>query len=1060
MASADGLATQAGLTALARGGNAVDAAIATNAAIAVTAPHLCGLGGDLFALVHEPGAPPVALNASGRAGSGADPDALRGRGARRDAAAPRRPHGHGPRLRRRLGRAPRALRTPPAGRRAGAGDRAGRGRLPGLAAARRLAGHDRRAGPRPARRARPAGDAPGRARSAGRARRRALRAVAEGGRERLLRGRVRRGSAGRSAAGTSPPTTWPAARPTGSTPWRSTPGAIACGRCRPTPRGTWPWPERGSPRGSTCPADPDDPRWAHLLIEAAVAAGHDRPDVLHEDADGPSLVAPERARPAQRRHLHRIDIDSVERAPAGVGRHHLPVRGRRRPAWRVSLIQSNAAGFGSWLVEPATGINLHNRGLGFSLEPGHPAEYGPGRRPPHTLSPLLVTRPTAGWRPRSARWAATPSRRSCCSSWPACSSTASIRPRPSPAGAGCCTARRPASTRGPSAGGPGVLVEGHAPTAWDQGLRDRGHRVTRAAAFDAAFGHAHTIVVERRRQPRRARPTRGPASAPPPARDRRARTGCTRLRRACASTPTSSAPCRCPTPAIPTVAPTARRYGNDDVIACYENMLHWSQDRRRAGLRHDVAHRAPLPVRGLRGPAEPHHVRRRTLAAQTEELRFGQMFNVVPQWHPLRLAEDFALADVLTGGRMEFGVGRGTVPREAWALGTVVASGDNEMSAEHDRINREMFEEAMEVIKLAWYQERFAYRGKHFVFPPDDVPDRGTLRQRPHPHPQAPPARSTSTSRSRRRRRSSTCPGPATRPSTGCRTRTARSRSGTATPRSARRCGTPVGPGRGPLPGAQRPRRRGPARRRSRGAGPATTSSASSSSPYGRFSQLPLPRRLARCPSTSSPTLEDSMRPEDPDRRLDRRRGRRHRVLARPARPQAHLLLLRLPRPDAARRSTSRCTCGRGGLPPPRRAGGASAAPRPARPGLTAVRGTGQPRPPAGPAGRWPHDGRRHRRRRHLRRLRRPAHAPRTPCSTSTATCCSRRPSSRTPTSTRPSWPSASSTRTGDLARRHRGDGRQPRQPDRRGHRRAGRAGGAAAGGQRHRPPSAPTPTS
>ena len=104
------------------------------------------------------------------------------------------------------------------------------------------------------------------------------------------------------------------------------------------------------------------------------------------------------------------------------------------------------------------------------------------------------------------------------------------------------------------------------------------------------------------------------------------------------------------------------------------------------------------------------------------------MFNVVPQWHPLRLAEDFALADIVTGGRMEFGVGRGTVPREAWALGTVVASGDNAMSAEHDRINREIFEEAMEVIKLAWYNERFSYRGKQFVFPPDDVPDRGTHR--------------------------------------------------------------------------------------------------------------------------------------------------------------------------------------------------------------------------------------------------------------------------------------------------------------------------------------------
>ena len=55
VASADQLATQAGLPRSALGGNAVDAAIATNAAIAVTAPHLCGMGGDLFALVHHDG---------------------------------------------------------------------------------------------------------------------------------------------------------------------------------------------------------------------------------------------------------------------------------------------------------------------------------------------------------------------------------------------------------------------------------------------------------------------------------------------------------------------------------------------------------------------------------------------------------------------------------------------------------------------------------------------------------------------------------------------------------------------------------------------------------------------------------------------------------------------------------------------------------------------------------------------------------------------------------------------------------------------------------------------
>ena len=114
------------------------------------------------------------------------------------------------------------------------------------------------------------------------------------------------------------------------------------------------------------------------------------------------------------------------------------------------------------------------------------------------------------------------------------------------------------------------------------------------------------------------------------------------------------------------------------------------------------------------------------LAKETERLRLGQMFNVVPQWHPLRLAEDAAMMQILTNNRMQFGVGRGTVPREAQSLGGVVASGDNEMSAELDRINRELFEESMEIIKAAWNNERFSFSGKHFVLPPPGIPDRGS----------------------------------------------------------------------------------------------------------------------------------------------------------------------------------------------------------------------------------------------------------------------------------------------------------------------------------------------
>ena len=69
------------------------------------------------------------------------------------------------------------------------------------------------------------------------------------------------------------------------------------------------------------------------------------------------------------------------------------------------------------------------------------------------------------------------------------------------------------------------------------------------------------------------------------------------------------------------------------------------------------------------------------------------------------------------------------MPREAQSLGGVVASGDNEMSAELDRVNREIFEESMEIIKAAWTNERFSFTGKHFVLPPPGIPDRGSTVQ-------------------------------------------------------------------------------------------------------------------------------------------------------------------------------------------------------------------------------------------------------------------------------------------------------------------------------------------
>lgn len=113
------------------------------------------------------------------------------------------------------------------------------------------------------------------------------------------------------------------------------------------------------------------------------------------------------------------------------------------------------------------------------------------------------------------------------------------------------------------------------------------------------------------------------------------------------------------------------------------------------------------------------------IAERTERIKIGSMFNIVGQWHPLRLAEDFATLHNLSGGRAVLGVGRGTVPREAESLGTKVGSYDNPDKAVADKENRAMFEEAMEVISRALDGETFSFSGDCFQLPPPGIPDRG-----------------------------------------------------------------------------------------------------------------------------------------------------------------------------------------------------------------------------------------------------------------------------------------------------------------------------------------------
>jgi gamma-glutamyltranspeptidase/glutathione hydrolase len=242
--------------------------------------------------------------------------------------------------------------------------------------------------------------------------------------------------------------------------------------------------------------DPESPAWPHLLVEASRVVAYDRIDVLHEHADAAALLDPERL--AGRRALVQPGSASSLPVPACSGdtTYLCAVDGARSG---VSLIQSNAGGFGSGLGEPSTGIGLQNRGLGFSLEQGHPAELGPGRRPPSTLLPVLLTGPdgsllatlgTMGGDAQPQVVLQLLARLLAGGQAPG-PAVAAGRFALGPLGPSPDAGFYTWEARGPVA----VEIEGHAPAGWAAGLRDRGHEVRPAPAFDSRFGHAQAIVV-------------------------------------------------------------------------------------------------------------------------------------------------------------------------------------------------------------------------------------------------------------------------------------------------------------------------------------------------------------------------------------------------------------------------------------------------------------------------------------------------------------------------------------------------------------------------------------
>lgn len=482
VASVDDLASRAGATILRDGGTAVDAAVAASAVLTVTAQHMCGMGGDLWTLVYEPGRTPVCLNASGRAGSGADSAQLRSEG-----------HSHMPpfhdvravtvpgcvdgwlALLERYGRLSVAEVLAPAVELARSGfapspllleDAPLIARVPGAEPFRNMGPLVRREGIA-----------------------RSLERIAAGGREAWYEGEFGRGLI-RVGAGLFSESDLATVQADWVEPISLEAWDHMLWTAPPNSQGYLTLASAWIASGLELPTSADEADWVHLLVESARLAGFDRDAVLHDGADGAGLLSADRLGP--RRDQIRPDrAVALDDTYAGGGTIYLAALDAE--GMGVSLINSNANGFGARMTVPEIGVFLHNRGIGFSLEDGHPAEYLPGRRPRHTLSPALVTSPGGALRmilgtmggdsqpqillqllarvlhggqpPADAinapRWVLAPSDTMGFDTW-----------------------ENPASLA--------VAFEEAAPDAWDE-IQDSGHRTRRH--HDEHYGHAHMIEI-------------------------------------------------------------------------------------------------------------------------------------------------------------------------------------------------------------------------------------------------------------------------------------------------------------------------------------------------------------------------------------------------------------------------------------------------------------------------------------------------------------------------------------------------------------------------------------
>lgn len=498
------LAAQSGLEVLREGGNAADAAVAMAAVLSVVYPHMTGLGGDGFWLLAGPDGPVTAVDASGRAARGLDPEAYRARSAQ---------------MPQRGARAASTVAGAVSGWQAALAY--GRARWSGGLPLRRLladAIHQAQTGYTVC-----AGQAectvrkraelepqPGFVETFGQlgaddrqrqpALARTLIRLADAGLDDFYRGELAASMAAELAALGSP-----LARPDFARHRAGTVAPLALelgGRLSRNAGGggtlfTTPAPTQGLAtllilgqfdRATGIELDTDDARWVHFLVEATKSAFETRDRLIAD----PAVSAP-------------LDHDALLSADALRQRAATIDPGRARPwpdphrqgdtTWfgaidrwgqAVSCIQSLYHEFGSGVVLRDTGICWHNRSASFSLQPGHLRALAPGRKPFHTLCPSLARLAdgrmlvfgTMGGDGQPQTQAALASR------YLAFGHTLQE----------AVAAPRWVLGRTWGAGSDTLKLESRFPAQWIQALRDRGHEVDVVAPFDAMMGHAGALV--------------------------------------------------------------------------------------------------------------------------------------------------------------------------------------------------------------------------------------------------------------------------------------------------------------------------------------------------------------------------------------------------------------------------------------------------------------------------------------------------------------------------------------------------------------------------------------